>query len=230
MKTYLLPIFVLLLLYGCRNHRQSHNTVHFTYNQFIEGYAVSGIADKNSEFECYDLTLIFRHIETGQEFSVYGGRAFWDMETVDNLCLDYPNNKHNNIVESPDAPFFFADLDFDGKDELITDLSPYGGSQRDVGAFTCIYKIERGKAIDVTENFTRQSEIFKSIDQYYFMVNNSHKEIILYNDGGAINFGWDIYKFDNGEYRYDRYIHCEKNSETNDYKVAIISPQKNDTF
>ena len=141
--------------------------------------------------------------------------------------MAYLDNKDGDVIKSPeyDIPFFFADLDFDGKDELITDLSPYGGSQRNVGAFTSIYKIKNGKAINATEYFTNKSEIFKSIDQYFFFVNNARKEIILYADGGAISFGWKIYKFNNGEYIYDRYIHCDQNIEPNGYTVAVLSPQ-----
>lgn len=164
-------------------------------------------------------------IDTGQEFSVYGGRTSWGMKLDDNLA--YPDNKDGDVIKSPeyDIPFFFADLDFDGKDELITDLSPYGGSQRNVGAFTSIYKIKNGNAIDATDYFTNKSEIFKSIDQYYFFVNNARKEIILYADGGAYSFGWEIYKFNNGEYIYDRYIHCDQNINSSGYTVIVLSPQ-----
>lgn len=44
------------------------------------------------------------------------------MKLDDNLA--YPDNKDGDVIQSPeyDIPFFFADLDFDGKDELITDL------------------------------------------------------------------------------------------------------------
>lgn len=208
-----------------KSKQAANNIIPFSYEQPINKYSVSGIANKNSEFRCYDLTLTFRHIDTGQKFSVYGGRTSWDMKLADNLA--YPDNIDGDVIKSPeyDVPFFFADLDFDGKDELITDLSPYGGSQRNVGAFTSIYKIKNGKAINATEYFTNKSEIFKSIDQYYFFVNSAREEIILYADGGAISFGWEIYKFNKGEYIYDRYIHCDKNIEPSGYTVTVLSPQ-----
>ena len=188
-----------------KSKQAANNIIPFSYERPINKYTVSGIANKNSEFGCYDLTLTFHHIDTGQEFSVYGGRTSWSMKLDDNLA--YPDNKDGDVIKSPeyDIPFLFADLDFDEKDELITDLSPYGGSQRNVGAFTSIYKIKNGKAINATEYFTNKSEIFKSIDQYFFFVNNARKEIILYADGGAISFGWKIYKFNNGEYYW-----CDK--------------------
>ena len=208
-----------------KSKQAANNIIPFSYERPINKYTVSGIANKNLEFGCYDLTLTFHHIDTGQEFSVYGGRTFWGMKLDDNLA--YLDNKDGDVIKSPeyDIPFFFADLDFDGKDELITDLSPYGGSQRNVGAFTSIYKIKNGKAINATEYFTNKSEIFKSIDQYFFFVNNARKEIILYADGGAISFGWKIYKFNNGEYIYDRYIHCDQNIDSSGYTVTVLSPQ-----
>lgn len=208
-----------------KSKQAANNIISFFYEQPINKYTVSGIANENSEFECYDLTLTFHHIDTGQEFSVYGGRTSWGMKLDDNLA--YPDNKDGDVIKSPeyDIPFFFTDLDFDGKDELITNLSPYGGSQRNVGAFTSIYKIKNGKAINATEYFTNKSEIFKSIDQYFFFVNNARKEIILYADGGAYSFGWKIYKFNNGEYIYDRYIHCDQNIDSSGYTVTVLSPQ-----
>lgn len=178
-----------------------------------------------SGYYFYDLTLTFRHIDTEQEFSVYGGHALSQekMELDDNLA--YPDIKNGDVIKAPyGVPFFFADLDFDGKNELITGLWPCVG-QREVGNFSSIYKIKNGKAINATEYFTDKSEIFESIDQFYFFVNNAHKEIILYSDGGAINFGWKIYKFNNGEYLYDRHIRCDYNTGSSSYIVTVLSPQ-----
>lgn len=210
-----------------RRWGKQQQVVKFSYKQPINGYKVFGTATEELEFDCYELTLTFRHIDTGQEFSVYGGRirSSWIELLDDNMV--YPDNKDGDVIMSPENDaFFFADLDFDGTDELITDLFPYGGSQRNVGAFTSIYKIKNGKAINATEYFTNKSEILKSIDQYFFFVNNARKEIILYSDGGAINFGWKIYKFNNGEYIYDRHIRCDYNTGSSSYTVTVLSPQE----
>lgn len=208
----------------------ANNIISFSYKQPINGYKVFGTTTENLEFGCYYyyLTLTFRHIDTGQEFSVDGGYVMSREKIELDDYLAYPDNKNGDVIQSPEynVPFFFADLDFDGKDELITDLFPYGGSQRNVGAFTSIYKIKSGKAINATEYFTNKSEIFKAIDQYYFLVNNARKEIILYHDGGLINFGWVIYKFNNGEYIYDRHIRCEYNTGSSSYTVTVLSPQE----
>lgn len=208
----------------------ANNIISFSYKQPINGYKVFGTTTENLEFGYYYyyLTLTFRHIDTGQEFSVDGGYVMSRGKIELDDYLAYPDNKNGDVIQSPEynVPFFFADLDFDGKDELITDLSPNGGSQRNVGAFTSIYKIKSGKAINATEYFTNKSEIFKAIDQYYFLVNNARKEIILYHDGGLINFGWVIYKFNNGEYIYDRHICCEYNTGSSSYTVTVLSPQE----
>ena len=208
--------------------KQDANTItYFFYERPINKYTVSGEANKDSYLECYRVTLTFRHIDTGHEFSVYGGRIPWNWNVKLEGELDYPDNREGDVVQSPEyhIPFFFADLDFDGTNELITGLSPYGGSQRNVGAYLSIYKIKNGKAVDASEYFENKSEIFRAIDQYYFHVNNARKEIILYSDGGAISFGWQIYKFNNGEYIYDRRIHCDLYTGTNDYQVTVLSPQ-----
>lgn len=210
-----------------KSKQAANNIISFSYKQPINGYKVFGTAIEDLEFGYYyyDLTLTFCHIDTGQEFSVYGGHAMSQekMELDDNLA--YPDNKDGNVIQAPyGVPFFFADLDFDGKDELITHFCPCVG-QREVGNFSSIYKIKNGKAINATEYFTDKSEIFESIDQFYFFVNNARKEIILYSDGGAINFGWKIYKFNNGEYIYDRHIRCDYNTGSSSYIVTVLSPQ-----
>lgn len=201
---------------------------YFIYNQPIAGYTVCGTAVWNSEFNCRDLILTFRELTSNLEFSVSGGRVFWDMPPADTLHWDYPIIERNHIITAPNQPFFFADLDFDGQNELITDISPFGGSQRDVGAFTEIYKIEHGHLSNKTEYFTKQSSIFQYMNQDYFQINEAKREILLYNDGGAINFGWEVYKFDKGKYRYDRTIRCQLES-SDKYQVTILSPQ-NDTL
>lgn len=209
-----------------KSKQAANNIISFSYKQPINGYKVFGTATEDLGFGShrYDLTLTFCHIDTGQEFSVHGGLTSECMELDDSLA--YPDNKDGDVIKVPyGVPFFFADLDFDGKDELITGLWPYFG-QRTVGNFSSIYKIKNGKSINATEYFTDKSEIFESIDQFYFLVNNARKEIILYSDGGAINFGWKIYKFNNGEYLYDRHIRCDYNTGSSSYTVTVLSPQE----
>ena len=58
-----------------KSKQAANNIISFFYEQPINKYTVSGIANENSEFECYDLTLTFHHIDTGQEFSIYGGQT-----------------------------------------------------------------------------------------------------------------------------------------------------------
>ena len=55
----------------------------------------------------------------------------------------------NGAITSPDEVLFFADIDFDGRNELIT-----GSTQRDLPRFCSIYKLKNGKYIDTTDEFT----------------------------------------------------------------------------
>ena len=61
-------------------------------------------------------------------------------------------------------------------------------------------------------------------------MNPARREVIFYHDGGAINFGLEVHKYENGEYRYDRYVHCDAKHNGDHYgelyEVAILSPQR----
>ena len=181
--------------------------------------------------------LNFRHCKTGKEFAVRGGSVHWkSFLAVDSIPtapvrLPYPRIDKQGIIEAPyNTPFFFADLDFDGQKELITGNFTHAGTQRDVGRFTTIYKITDGQPQDVTEMLEEKSDIFNEMDEYYFMVNPARKELIYYHDGGAINFGWEVHKYENGEYRYDRYVSCEAKHNGDHYgelyEVSILTPQR----
>lgn len=63
------------------------------------------------------------------------------------------------------------------------------------------------------------------MDEFLFMVNPDCKELIYCHDGGAINFGWEVHKFDKGEYRYDRYVSCF-NPLDDSVRVDILTPQQ----
>lgn len=62
-------------------------------------------------------------------FDGYAGRVYGDFECdVDKF---FPREE-NDAITAPDDVLFFADLDFDGVDEIITDLTPFAGSQRNL--------------------------------------------------------------------------------------------------
>lgn len=152
---------------------------------------------------------------------------------VRNLSYDVENfypKVEGGVVSAPEEVLFFADIDFDGVDELITGLAPFAGSQRDCSAFTSIYKLVNGKYQDATDTFASKCEVFKNIEQRYFMVDMTNKQILHYFDGGAMSGGWKVYLYADGKYRYDRYVHFDHDVESDMVTITIDytddTPQK----
>lgn len=151
-------------------------------------------------------------------FDGYAGRVYGDFECdVDKF---FPSKK-NGVITAPDDVLFFADLDFDGVDELITGRSPFAGSQRNLPGFGSIYRLTDGKYIDATDEFTSRCEVFNEIEPFCFVVDYSNKSIIHCNDGGYMSGGWEVYKYHNGSYAYDRYVHFDRDIEGNMVDITI---------
>ena len=160
-------------------------------------------------------------------FDGYAGRVYCDFECdVDKF---FPSEE-NDAITAPDDMLFFADLDFDGVDELITGRSPFAGSQRNLPCFGSIYRLTDGKYIDATDEFTSRCEVFNEIEPYCFIVDYRNKSIIHYIDGGYMSGGWKVHKYHNGSYTYDRYVHFERDIESEMVDIAINyadnTPQK----
>ena len=160
-------------------------------------------------------------------FDGYAGRVYGDFECdVDKF---FPSNK-NGAITAPDDVLFFADLDFDGVDELITGRSPFAGSQRNLPGFGSIYRLTDSKYTDATDEFTSRCEVFNGIEPYCFIVDYRNKSIIHCNDGGYMSGGWEIYKYHNGSYAYDRYVHFDRDIESGMVDITINyadnTPQK----
>ena len=160
-------------------------------------------------------------------FDGYAGRVYGDFECdVDKF---FPSKK-NGAITAPDDVLFFADLDFDGVDELITGRSPFAGSQRNLPGFGSIHRLNDSKYTDATDEFTSRCEVFNEIEPFCFVVDYSNKSIIHCNDGGYMSGGWEIYKYHNGSYAYDRYVHFDRDIEGNMVDITIDyadnTPQK----
>lgn len=157
--------------------------------------------------------------KSGKEvFDGYAGRVYGDFECdVDKF---FPSKK-NGVITAPDDVLFFADLDFDGVDEVITGLSPFAGSQRNLPGFGSIYRLTDGKYTDATDEFTSRCEVFNEIEPYCFIVDYRNKSIIHYNDGGYMSGGWEVYKYHNGSYTYDRYVHFERDNNGDNVNVTV---------
>ena len=167
----------------------------------------------------YDVGLRMSHCE-GEPLSFYVGRIS-DLSRFRDDRVKYEHDAYATFATAPDDLFFFADIDFDGACELITGITPFAGSQRDCPAFTTIYKLVDGRYKDVSKNFVAKCEVFEAIEPHYFSINYSSKEIIKYNDGGAMSGGWEVYAYANGKYSYDRYVHFDHNIKDDMVTVTI---------
>lgn len=151
-------------------------------------------------------------------FDGYAGRVYGDFECdVDKF---FPSKK-NGVITAPDDVLFFADLDFDGVDEVITGLSPFAGSQHNLPGFGSIYRLNDSKYTDATDEFTSRCEVFNEIEPYCFIVDYRNKSIIHFNDGGYMSGGWEVYKYHNGSYTYDRYVHFDRDIESEMVDITI---------
>ena len=165
----------------------------------------------------YDVTLRVSHCE-GEPMTFYAGRLS-DISQFREGHVQYDDIA--TFVTATDDLFFFADIDFDGVYELITGITPFAGNQRNYPAFTTIYKLVDGKYKDVSKNFAAMCKIFEAIEPHCFSINYARKEIIKHHDGGAMSGGWEVYAFADGKYRYDRYVHFERNVADDMVTVTI---------
>ena len=101
----------------------------------------------------------------------------------------------NSHQEKTNPPFFFEDIDFDGKDELI--ITDYRAGQRGVDSYT-VYKddYKNGNKYNLAVN-----EPFNVIDSLTTF-NKEHKTIDVYKSGGACNNSNDKYKLIDGKYKF----------------------------
>lgn len=63
---------------------------------------------------------------------------------------NFPPEAKGGVITAPDELLFFADLDFDGENELIANLQPFMDGQRDCSAYKSIYKLVDGEYCDVS--------------------------------------------------------------------------------
>lgn len=210
----------------------------FTYEYIgtIHGYKIkveikeykTSLADHT-----YSVTYILRDVNTGKKYTVPTiSIAFDDAEGFNRYTekkgesVKYTPH-HTDTKEETTAPyqdFFFADLDFDGTEEFITDNRPGMAEQRGAGLFAAIYKLEGDEAVNCTEYFQSKSDVFNHIEEYFFSINTKTKSIMRFCDGGIMNYGWDMYDYRDGEYKYRNYVSVElvsTNEKMDTLRVSI---------
>lgn len=99
--------------------------------------------------------------------------------------MDYNKNPNPKDSLDYDAPFFFSDIDFDGKQELVITSSKTG--QRGTNEYK-IYKYESYSYWQMTK---RPYTLFDGFTRFDY----EHKKVIFESHGGADFYYEDIYKY-----------------------------------
>lgn len=149
---------------------------------------------------------------THNNIEVFNENICWNGEFRFN-CNDFFPTTEDSVVRISDAALYFVDVDFDGVDEIITNLTLFAGSQRDCSAYRSIYKLQNGRYIDVYGEFASKCDMFSMLDTYGVEFDYKTKEIYHSNIAGVYRY-LDVYSFSNGRYSYDRRIEYEPHDGT----------------
>ena len=200
--------------------------VEFQIPRLKNGFTVSGRAESAEGFaDYYDATLTFSHPQYNT-LVVDGGRiSKWRLEEIERYVVEC----REGVLIAPNHLFFFADIDFDGVEEIITGIRPFGGRQHNLPAYSSVYQRRGREYCEITDELAESLPEFfgesptHAIEPYLFQVNPARKELIYCNDGGAIEFSYDIFSYQNGSYHHDRRV---KYSRTEDLDLwdSVESP------
>jgi len=123
----------------------------------------------------------------------------YDVQSISNKSIDLEYKKSElkdgSFRKATDEPFFFYDIDFDNKKELIVSEMFIG--QRYYSTFK-VYKLSESQDIDVIEDSFHQityKEPYIFLDELS-TVNISNKTIEIFLSGGALDSETKIYKLD----------------------------------
>lgn len=175
----------------------------------VEGYIVTGDSYPwiNPGEDYIDVThsvdWIFTNPANGKSFSVHGSyyeTYYKRADATKYIKYTAPEIRSNTIIPM-ECPFFFADLNFDGKKEIIAGHS-WGRGQYSVGQFTSIYSIDNDRAIEWDLDKKGYERLKERMDEYYFGVNPIAKEIMFVLKGSASDYEKQVYKYDSANDRY----------------------------
>lgn len=116
-------------------------------------------------------------------------------KTIYSIDNYYSSNNTNFLTDCKLEPFFFEDVNFDGKKELLLTKSRQG--QRFVNTFE-VYLIDKdGGLVDDLYQITRDMP-FAALDAHS-VINVKNKTINIYTSGGANNWSNKLYTIDSKE-------------------------------
>jgi hypothetical protein len=185
-------------------------TVRIKYNQQVNGYNVEVFF--TPEEMIYDkitgpATLMFTHQKTGKKRQINSlyfavpSKKFPDFEDIESFAqgqtcyLDYglPEGTDEFIADHPlyygELPFFFADVNFDGKQELV--LTRFGQGQRGCSNYI-VFSITPDGAFD---DLLASQTPFNRLDDFA-NIDRENRQIVIHNSNGAENSFEEVYKIE----------------------------------
>jgi len=189
--------------------------IYIKYRQTVNGYNAEVIF--MPEEMIYDkitgpATLTFTHQKTGKKIKVNSlyfavpSKSFPDFEEMESFAqgqtcyLDYglPEDADEFITAHPlyygELPFFFADVNFDGKQELL--LTRFGQGQRGCSSYIVFSFTPDG----TLEDFLACLAPFNRLDDFA-TIDRENRQIIIQNSNGADDSFEEVYKpDDNGKF------------------------------
>ena len=202
-----------LLLFNCsannRNDFRENNLVRFEYLNSIHGYKIEAYwtPSKVSYQHIVGAAIIdFYNIEdstsftlTTNNFSVLKDRLAFrynsDSTQIEELKSTVQLTYKKDVTATSKGfgtsrePFFFKDIDFDNKDELL--IAEVANGQRGTTSYK-VYKLEYGDVTPELYQITNE-EPYKSLDEIS-QVDYSNKRIMIYSSNGACAGIYSYYK------------------------------------
>lgn len=210
-KKSLLLIVVILAIFSGKIMAQSNSlkdkTVHISFSNSVEGYRVNAIwkPEKLRYNHVIGPAIIeFNNEEYGTSFSIANGHFSilkdllpftyedYEIKAINrkDIVLSYPQNLQFNKDDfgTTQVPFFFMDVDFDGKKELL--ISEVDNGQRGVATFK-VYKLDMGEPNDLYG--IAESVPLTLLDEMSEMDRNK-KNITIHYSSGACGSWEEVYQ------------------------------------
>ena len=186
------------------------------YNKPIEGYQVKIEWTPYESYEYCSVGLAIIHFEnsSGSGFSIIDSAfkssvlinkevkreiAYFKKDTV--IYIEYPVKKNHELIRK-DVPFFFADMDYDSKKELV--MTIFGKGQR----HNDIYRVFKLDSVGNIFKLSRQVTYQKPYIDFdgFTKFDQKHKTVTNTFDGGADNSSYETFvsksgKTDNNKFR-----------------------------
>jgi hypothetical protein len=192
-----------------KGYPDRNNSIDVNYTNIINGMKVSAIwqpRDNQGLSILGEAIIKFANVEDGKSFTIYNSNFGLSKDSVKELNVEFDDNSRikfdkKNItlkyVAPPlfeddlgDAPFFFFDIDFDGKDELIVEGRHQG--QRSMSIFK-VYVL-KGKSLASEDKQITDDEPYLELDARS-SIDVKSRTINIYGSNGVCNNFDKTYRF-----------------------------------